>query len=198
MLRRVRAEWQQGRLRRWNLASLLAAKVWTRWLSREFRSIGPGSVVWLPCSIFGVENISLGRDVHLGPGCRMGTLRGAELTIGDGCEIVGGSSFFALTEGIEIGRSVLMAWNVQIYDALHASQDRDKPIREQGLTRGGRVRVGDGAWLGANVVVLPGVTIGRNAVIGANAVVTKDVPDHATAVGVPAAVIGDEQRGPRG
>lgn len=188
MLRRAGAEWRKGRLRRWNLAWWLASRAWSRWLAREFRSFGAGSVFWLPCSLFGVENISVGELVQVGPGCRMGTLPGAELTIGDTTEIVGGSSFFALTAGIEIGRGVLMAWNVQIYDALHASEDRDRPIREQGLMRAGRVRIGDGAWLGANVVVLPGVTIGRNAVIGANAVVTKDVPDYATAVGNPAVV----------
>ena len=49
--------------------------------------------------------------------------------------------------------------------------------------------IGDGAWLGQNVVVCPGVTIGRGAVIGANAVVLDDVPDYAVAVGVPASVV---------
>jgi len=48
------------------------------------------------------------------------------------------------------------------------------------------VRIGRGAWLGQNVVVMPGVTIGELAVVGANSVVTRDVPPRTIAVGVPA------------
>lgn len=60
--------------------------------------------------------------------------------------------------------------------------------------RGGRVvardvRIGQGAWLGARVIVLPGVTVGAGAVIGAGAVVTRDVPPNVLAAGVPAKVV---------
>ena len=44
-------------------------------------------------------------------------------------------------------------------------------------------------WLGGNVTVLPGVTIGNNVVVGAGAVVTKDIPDNSLAVGIPAKVV---------
>jgi acetyltransferase-like isoleucine patch superfamily enzyme len=186
-LERLRREWPR-RVRRWNLLWWYASKAWTKWVSREFESFGSDSLFVLPCWLFGEENISLGDRVQVGPLCRIGALRGAKITIGDECEIVGGSSLFAHTEGIEIGQGVLMAWNVQIYDAQHETATPDKAIRAQGVTRGGKVRIGDGAWLGANVVVLQGVTIGRNAVVGANSVVTKDIPDFATAVGSPAVV----------
>jgi acetyltransferase-like isoleucine patch superfamily enzyme len=146
-------------------------------------------VLILPCSVHGADHIRIGDRVQIGQGCRLGALRGAKITIGDECEIVGGSSFFAQTEGIEIGSGVLMAWNVQVYDAQHETAAPEKPIRVQGMAKGGRVRIRDGAWLGSNVVVLQGVTIGRNAVVGANSVVTKDVPDFATAAGIPAKVI---------
>ena len=53
----------------------------------------------------------------------------------------------------------------------------------------GRVIVKKNAWLGMNVTICPGVTIGENAVVAAGAVVTKDVPDHAVVGGVPAKVI---------
>jgi acetyltransferase-like isoleucine patch superfamily enzyme len=47
----------------------------------------------------------------------------------------------------------------------------------------------EGCWIGANTVILPGVTIGKNAVVGASSVVTKSIPDYAIAVGNPARVI---------
>ena len=62
-------------------------------------------------------------------------------------------------------------------------------IRDQGMCGTRPIEIKDGAWLGANAVVVSGVTVGRNAVIGANAVVTSDVPDYAVAVGIPARVL---------
>ena len=51
------------------------------------------------------------------------------------------------------------------------------------------IRIGNDVWLGANVTILPGVTIGDNVIVGAGAVVTKDIPDNSLAVGVPARVV---------
>src|SRR5436190_706701 len=66
------------------------------------------------------------------------------------------------------------------------------PVRlhgERQIALGSDVFIGAGSWLGENVVVCPGVKIGRGAVIGANAVVREDVPAHALAVGIPAHVV---------
>jgi acetyltransferase-like isoleucine patch superfamily enzyme len=189
MLARLRARWPEDRVGRSNLLWWYASRAWTSWVRREFGALGSDSVLVVPCWVFGAGEITVGDRVSIGQCTRLGALDGAKITIGDDCEITGGSSFFARTEGIEIGRGVLMAWNVQIYDAQHETAGTDRPIRDQGLAGGGKVRIRDGAWLGANVVVLPGVTIGRNAVVGAGSVVTSDIPDFATAVGVPAKVI---------
>jgi acetyltransferase-like isoleucine patch superfamily enzyme len=62
------------------------------------------------------------------------------------------------------------------------------PIIDQGIDRVAPVVIEDGAWLGENVVVCPGVTIGRGAVVGANSVVLHDVPARSVAVGAPARV----------
>jgi maltose O-acetyltransferase len=51
------------------------------------------------------------------------------------------------------------------------------------------VNIGNDVWIGGNVVILPGVTIGNNCVVAAGAVVTKDVPDNSLVAGVPAKVI---------
>jgi lipopolysaccharide O-acetyltransferase len=186
---RLRGRWPEDRVRRTNLLWWHASRAWTRWVRREFGAFGSNSLLVLPCWVFGAGAITVGDRVSIGQCTRLGALEGAAITIGDECEITGGSSLFAQTEGIEIGRGVLMAWNVQIYDAQHETAAADRPIRDQGLARGGKVRIRDGAWLGANVVVLQGVTIGRNAVVGANSVVTSDIPDFATAAGNPARVI---------
>ncbi|HDZ8876661.1 hypothetical protein J4G66_16215 [Aeromonas dhakensis] len=52
-----------------------------------------------------------------------------------------------------------------------------------------KIKIGNDVWIGANAIILPGVTIGDGAVVGAGAVVTRDVPDYAIVVGVPAKVI---------
>lgn len=188
-LDRLRRRWPADRVRRSNVLWWVASRAWTKWVRREFGAFGPDSLMVLPVWVFGSRDITVGDRVLIGQLTRIGALGGAKIAIGDECEITGGSSLFARSEGIEIGRGVLMAWNVQIYDAEHETSDPARPIRDQGLARGGKVRIRDGAWLGANVVVLSGVTIGRNAVVGANSVVTSDIPDFATAAGVPAKVI---------
>ena len=63
-------------------------------------------------------------------------------------------------------------------------------IKRYKVAKRGRVYVKRGAWIGANAVILPGVTIGSGAIVGAGAVVTKDVPDEDVVCGVPARSIG--------
>ena len=62
-------------------------------------------------------------------------------------------------------------------------------LREQAYQYNAPVRVGRNCWLGANVVVVPGVTIGDNVVVGAGSVVTKDLPDNVIAVGNPCKIL---------
>ena len=78
-------------------------------------------------------------------------------------------------ERIDIGRSCLFGPNVHVYDFDHGMTQGSAMYRDQ-PTSTAPVRIGDNVWLGANVVVLKGVTVGDNAVIAANSVVTKDVP----------------------
>ena len=85
--------------------------------------------------------------------------------------------------------SVLLARNVYISDHIHKYSEIDVPILAQGLDKIKPVLIKRGAWLGQNVVVCPGVTIGVGAVVGANSVVNQDIPDYAVAVGSPAKVV---------
>lgn len=87
---------------------------------------------------------------------------------------------------VTIGANAFIAPNVGIYTAGHPL---DVPKRNQGLEYAYPVTIGDNVWIGAGVIILPGVTIGDNAVIGAGSVVTKDIPAHSLAVGNPCRVI---------
>ena len=87
-----------------------------------------------------------------------------------------------------IGKDCLIGPNVIMRTANHSFDRIDIPILAQGH-KCADIIIEDDVWLGSNVVILPGVKVGKGAVIGACSVVTKDIPSMAIAVGVPAKVI---------
>jgi acetyltransferase-like isoleucine patch superfamily enzyme len=90
---------------------------------------------------------------------------------------------------VEIGSHCMLANGCFVTDGNHRFDDPDKPVPWQGFTTKGPTRIGDNVWLGANVVVTSGVTIGERCVIGANSVVTQDIPPFSIAAGAPAKVL---------
>ncbi|MER1278338.1 sugar O-acetyltransferase [Bacillus sp. C15(2022)] len=104
-----------------------------------------------------------------------------------------GRNFFANYDAIildcakvTIGDDVLFGPRVGIYTANHVT---DPEARVKGDVYALPVTIGDRVWLGANVIVNPGVTIGDNSIIGSGSVVTKDIPSNVIAVGNPCKVI---------
>ena len=87
-----------------------------------------------------------------------------------------------------IGNHVNLAQGITVTALNHNFEDASKRIDEQGISTK-PVVIGDDVWIGANAVILPGVTIGSHCVVAAGAVVTKDVPDNCVVGGVPAKVI---------
>ncbi|CAI8810423.1 sugar O-acetyltransferase [Chryseobacterium sp. IT-36CA2] len=87
---------------------------------------------------------------------------------------------------VEFGDYVFIGPNCSFYTAGHPL---DAEQRNAGLEYAHPIKVGNNVWLGGNVVVLPGVSIGNNSVIGAGSVVTKDIPDNVVAVGNPCKVV---------
>jgi len=87
---------------------------------------------------------------------------------------------------IYIGDKVMIGPNVTITTANHPI---DPTLRARGLQYNKPVHIGTNVWIGANVVIVPGVRIGDNAVIGAGSVVTKDIPGNVVAVGNPCRVL---------
>ncbi|MBQ6502852.1 MAG: sugar O-acetyltransferase [Flexilinea sp.] len=95
---------------------------------------------------------------------------------------------------IYVGDKVMFGPNVTISTANHPIEPE---LRAKGLQYNKDVFIGENAWIAANVVIVPGVHIGKNTVIGAGSVVTKDIPDGVVAVGNPCRVlreVGDHDR----
>jgi acetyltransferase-like isoleucine patch superfamily enzyme len=120
---------------------------------------------------------------------------GVWLTSESGRISIGGGTFLnlnvmvAAVDRVEIGEHCMLANGCVVTDGNHRFDDPDKPVPWQGFTTKGPVVIGDNVWLGANVVVTSGVTIGRRSVIGANSVVIDDIPPFAIAAGAPAKVL---------
>jgi galactoside O-acetyltransferase len=122
---------------------------------------------------------------------------GAALSVGARSFI--GLGLMSIAERIEIGEDVLMSWGVTIVDhqshSTRASERRkDAELWLDGLkdwthVKIAPVRIADRAWLGFNVSVLPGVTIGEGAVVGACSLVSRSVPPYTVAAGNPARVL---------
>ncbi|NQZ26990.1 MAG: acyltransferase [Colwellia sp.] len=90
---------------------------------------------------------------------------------------------------IIIEDDVMLGSGVHIYVGNHRFDLPNKNIIDQGHSAAKTVVLREGCWLGANCVILPGVTIGKNAVIGAGSIVTKSVPSNVVAAGNPARII---------
>ncbi len=165
---------------------------------KEFAAFGDGSLICFPpAALFGEGGIQIGRNTLIGPNVSLSAGMGPDqdllsdeiLVIGDRCLIGRGSSIVAHLS-IEIGDDVFFAPNVYVTDQNHAFDDLSMPIGRQSMPEQ-PVVIGAGSWLATNVVVLPGVTIGKHVAIGAGSVVTTDIPDNCVAVGSPARVVKD-------
>lgn len=194
-----RLELLRGRLLRWR-----GARAGARF------GLGPGVRIFCPrCLTIGDDVTIEGpaylhclseRGVHIGSHssfdpnlwlrCR-GSLAGpghGYLEIGEHV-FIGANGVLGAGGGIRIGSHARIGQCVNIHSENHNFADRNRLIREQGVTYG-EVVIEDDVWIGSKATILAGVTVGQGAVIGAGAVVVKSVPPYAIVVGVPARVIG--------
>jgi acetyltransferase-like isoleucine patch superfamily enzyme len=156
----------------------------------------PASVIVLGrVSIHGSGRIRIGENVLLYPDIHLETQGNARIEVGDGVVISRGTHIVAVA-GVIIGKGSMIGEYTSIRDANH-TRDPDRPIRDSGYIAE-PIEIGQEVWLGRGVAVLGGVQIGDKATVGANAVVTRDIPEGVTAVGVPAmpisARVADRQR----
>ena len=111
--------------------------------------------------------------------------KGAHIEIKDNSGING--SVITCAEKIIIGKNVLIGYNCYISDT--DNHVIDPILRHTGKAETAPIDIGDNVWLGANVVVLKGVSIGANSVIGANSLVLSSIPSNVIAIGNPCRVI---------
>jgi maltose O-acetyltransferase len=137
---------------------ILRAVRYAKWKAR-LKYVGEGAIFYSGIVIHGPDKVSIGEGT----------------AIAEYVHMWGGG-------GIEIGRNVLIAAHTVITSMTH---DKHAEIYARSSVMK-RVCIGDNVWIGSQCVILPGVTIGKDAIIGAGAVVTKDVASGDIVVGVPA------------
>ena len=161
----------------------------------------------LPRNIVNPDRIFLGNDIYLGPNSLLIALTGypgptmqhpekkgmkqtfdSKISIGSRVTSTGQLQVAAMSE-VTIEDDVMFATNVNITDGFHGYTRMDEPYKYQEIIRIQPIRIKQGCWVGQNVVIFPGVTIGEMTIIGANSVVTKSVPDRCIALGSPAKII---------
>lgn len=161
------------------------------------------SIRWMKACYPG---LAIGSNVFVGAGTRIRVLNGCTLTIGDRTVIdrqcsltsqghlsIGSDSYvgegctIAAAGSIVIGKDALIASGVSIRDQDHSTA-AGIPYRLQGLNVR-PIQIGSNVWIGANAVILKGVTISDGAVVGALSVVTKNVSERCAVVGVPAKLL---------
>ncbi len=123
------------------------------------------------------ENVNIERYAVFTPGLSIGSNSG----IGVRCEVYG---------PVRIGNDVMMGPEVVIYTRNHRHDQKDIPMRCQGLEMEKPVTIGNDVWIGRRAMILPGVEIGDGAIVAAGAVVTRSMPPYSIIGGVPAKVIG--------
>lgn len=167
--------------------------IFERFEKKKYGSIGSNSHIYNPYIVSHPQNVFIGDNTIILDNAEIRvyperTGYNNKVFIGDNCysrenlTIIGGGD-------VTIGSGCLFAKNVSIESSNHG-MDPESNIyyMDQPLILG-NVEIGEGCWLGEDVIILPGKKIGKKCVIGAGSVVSHDIPDYSIAVGNPAKVI---------
>jgi acetyltransferase-like isoleucine patch superfamily enzyme len=173
--------WQRKRVEwLWRRATV-RQELKARWSLRKVDKRGKRAIV-LGSPIVDGSDMQVGDDFKVWSGHRTTLISGwGKLRFGDRVFVNVGTTIIAVEE-IVVGDDVAFANEVYVMDSdSHGVEGR--PHKQA------PVRIGDGCWIGARAMILPGVTIGKRVLVAAGAVVTRDVPDDSLVAGNPARVV---------
>lgn len=169
--------------------------IYTRVSLPNIGSLGARSIVMPTEQIVGQKYLHIGDRVFIRSHARLDAIAGwgdqtftPEIRIGDGTHIEHRLQITSIAS-VMIGCEVLIASNVFISDHSHDYKNIDIPVVHQPLTTGEPVSIGDGSWIGQNVVILPGTHLGKHCIVGANSVVKGIFVDNTVLAGIPARAI---------
>ena len=147
------------------IPSSIGGNIFRRRILKNLLVIGDGSTISNNVEILHPHNIHIGKNVGI-----------ANKVILDG------------RGSIKIGDYSIIGFESVLLTSTHNHSSTSIPIIEQGMYNA-PIKIGENVWIGARVIILPGVEVGGGAIIGANAVATKNIPPRAIVGGVPAKVI---------
>lgn len=154
----------------------------TAWCRYVLRCAGRGSVIGRGTRIVNFTNVSIGSGCFIQEHVYMRAGAGGFIRIGNDCAVNSFAKLFG-HGGIEIGDRSQLGPACLITTTHHDYRRSDLKAEFR------KVTIGKGVWVGANTLILPGITIGDECVIGAGSVVTRDIPEGSIAVGSPARVL---------
>jgi acetyltransferase-like isoleucine patch superfamily enzyme len=206
--------WQFREL--WSFLWMLSWRLWRGiWVRLRLGSCAGWVLAERRVRIYHARHIRAGRRLNLEEGCEIVGLSKQGIVFGDRCTVgrlasirptnvlidepgegmrmgdhsnIGSYCYIGCSGFVSIGSGVMMGQRVNLLAENHNYERTDRPMKDQGITRGSII-IEDDCWLGAGCSVLAGVRIGHGSIIAAGAVVTKDVPPLSIVGGVPARVI---------
>lgn len=175
------------------------SKLYSLWLSKTYPFVSTGRKLSIqyPCILRRplASQIKIGNDVIIGKDTILyierDDVKTAKLVIDDNCTI-GARSVISAKNLIHIEQDVIMGTAVLIQDHQHVQGRSNLPIRTQGVTQGGRIRIEQGCWIGQGAVIVCNegeMVIGRNSVVAANSVVGRNLPPYSVIVGNPGIIV---------
>lgn len=164
---------------------LIIYKLFLAWLPSTNNTLQISKIIrkvrgGIACNCFDRHGIKINVERKADFGSGNGIIIGNYSGLGVNCHVRG---------PLEIGDHVNMGPDVRIITINHNTERTDIPMQGQGTLPPQKVKICDDVWIGARVIILPGVTIGKGSIIAAGAVVTKDTPEYSVVGGVPARVI---------
>lgn len=163
----------------------------TRWLPPSRGPMG-GVFRWARAATGGRALSRTGAHINLEHGANIG--KASRLELGSRSSIGINASIHG---PVSIGNNVMMGPDVMVFALGHSSSRTDVPMIDQGNIAPRPVKIGDDVWIGARVIILPGVEIGTGCVLGAGSVVANSIPPYSVAVGNPAQVVKTRAPAPR-